>query len=112
MPKLSGRVWCARPYLLSVSRDLFYFILFYEQFNKLRKYRSQVVKLERELKEHKEQASSVKGKFAEYNNELHKNLQLLREEKKNWITEAAALRTKEKEAQACLIFPSMLARAA
>lgn len=69
------------------------------QFNKLRQYRKRAVELERELKEHKEQASSAKGKYAEYNNELHKKLQSLREEKKSWITEAATLRTKEEEAQ-------------
>jgi hypothetical protein len=72
------------------------------QFNKLRKYRLQVVELENELREHKEQTSSAKSKFAEYSNELHKKIQSLREQKANWNTEAADLRRKEKEAQARL----------
>jgi hypothetical protein len=68
------------------------------QYNKLRKYRAQVIELENELKENKQQASSVKHKFAEYNEELHKKLSSLREQKKSWITEAVTLREKEKEA--------------
>ncbi|KAF9009433.1 hypothetical protein BDQ17DRAFT_1300250 [Cyathus striatus] len=69
-------------------------------YNKLRKYRSQVNSLEAELKEHKAQASSAKDKYADWNIELQKKLKELREEKKNWITEAAALRIAEKEAKA------------
>ncbi|TFK43005.1 hypothetical protein BDQ12DRAFT_645012 [Crucibulum laeve] len=69
-------------------------------YNKLRKYRAQVINLEKELLEHKEQASSAKNKYADWNIELQKKLKELREEKKSWISEAAALRNAEKEAQA------------
>jgi hypothetical protein len=57
------------------------------------------VGLERELREHKEQASSAKNKYADWNIELQKKLRSFREEKKSWISEAATLRTAEKEAQ-------------
>ncbi|KAG6919937.1 hypothetical protein DXG01_013286 [Tephrocybe rancida] len=70
------------------------------QYNKLRNYRAQVVTLEAELREHKQQASSAKNKYADWNNELQKKLKELRDEKKTWITEAASLRTAEKEARA------------
>ncbi|KAG6865020.1 hypothetical protein C0991_005566 [Blastosporella zonata] len=69
-------------------------------YNKLRNLRAQVVTLEAELREHKQQASSAKNKYADWNNELQKKLRELRDEKKAWITEAASLRTAEKEAQA------------
>ncbi|KAG5221176.1 heat shock protein [Salix suchowensis] len=69
-------------------------------FNKLRKYRVQVVRLEAELKEHKAQASSAKNKYADWNTELQSKLRELREEKKAWISEAAALRTAENQAKA------------
>jgi chromosome segregation ATPase len=69
-------------------------------YNKLRKYKAQVVGLERELKDHKEQASSAKNKYADWDTELQSKLREFREEKKSWITEAATLRSAEKEAQA------------
>lgn len=69
------------------------------QYNKLRKYRSQVKALEDELREHKQQASSAKNKYADWNTELQKKLKELREEKKSWISEAATLRGAEKEAK-------------
>ncbi|KAG7452630.1 uncharacterized protein BT62DRAFT_880086 [Guyanagaster necrorhizus] len=69
-------------------------------YNKLRNYRTQVIGLERELREHKEQASSAKNKYAEWNTELQGKLRELRDEKKKWTMEAAALRTEAKEAKA------------
>ncbi|KAG6821069.1 hypothetical protein H0H93_007228 [Arthromyces matolae] len=68
-------------------------------YNKLRTYRAQVVTLEKELREHRQQASSAKNKYAEWNNELQKKLRELRDEKKAWITEAGNLRAAEKEAK-------------
>ncbi|KIL68561.1 hypothetical protein M378DRAFT_120766 [Amanita muscaria Koide BX008] len=61
-------------------------------YNKLRKYRAQVVLLESELHEYKAQASSAKNKYAEWNMELQKKLKELREEKKSWVADSAALR--------------------
>jgi tRNA uridine 5-carbamoylmethylation protein Kti12 len=72
------------------------------QFNKLRKYRTQVINLETEIREHKQHASSAKNKYADWNTELQKKLKELREEKKAWISETATLRSAEKEAQVAL----------
>jgi hypothetical protein len=58
--------------------------------------------LERELKENKEQSSSVKSKYSDWNTELVQKLRDLREEKKSWTMEAAALRSTEKEVQVCI----------
>ncbi|KAJ7489834.1 hypothetical protein B0H11DRAFT_1859820 [Mycena galericulata] len=69
-------------------------------YNKLRNYRAQVAALEAELRTHKESASSTKERYADWNTELQKKLQDFREQKKSWITEAAALRTADKEAKA------------
>lgn len=84
----------------------FHFILFLQS-NKLRQYKAQVHSLEREIHEHKEQSSSAKNKYADWNNELQKRLREFREEKKRWVTETAAMRTAEKEARvrtmACII---------
>lgn len=84
-------------YSLSPFRSLF-------QYNKLRKYRAQVTSLEKELRDHKEQASTAKNKYADWNAELQQKLKELREEKKNWVLEAAALRTGEKDARASVDF--------
>ncbi|KAJ7136538.1 pyrroline-5-carboxylate reductase dimerization-domain-containing protein [Mycena crocata] len=67
---------------------------------KLRKYRSQVATLEAELRTLKESASSTKERYADWNTELQKKLQDVRDQKKAWINEAAALRTADKEAKA------------
>jgi hypothetical protein len=76
--------------------------IFLSQYNKLRNFRAQVVELERELKENKEQSSSAKSKYSDWNTELVQKLRDLREEKKSWTTEAAALRSTEKEVQVCI----------
>lgn len=75
------------------------------QYNKLRKYRAQVTELERELKEHKEQAFSAKNKYADWNTELQSKLREFRQEKKTWITEAASLRSAERDAKASASTP-------
>jgi predicted nuclease with TOPRIM domain len=78
-----------------------------DQFNKLRNYRNEVTRLEAELKEHKEQASSAKNKYADWNTELQKKLRELRDEKKKWITEAAQLRTADKEMKVYQVIVSL-----
>jgi hypothetical protein len=55
--------------------------------------------LEKELREHKEQASSARNKYSDWNSELGKKLREFREEKKAWILEAATLRAADKQAQ-------------
>ncbi|TFK72200.1 hypothetical protein BDN72DRAFT_792826 [Pluteus cervinus] len=69
-------------------------------YNKLRRYRMQVITLENELHEHKVQASSAKNKYADWNTELQKKLRELRDEKKTWLAEAGKLRSAEKEIKA------------
>lgn len=69
-------------------------------FNKLRHYRAEVQRLDRQLRDHREQSSSAKNKYADWNTELQNKLKEFREEKKLWVSEAASLRTAEKEAQA------------
>lgn len=58
-----------------------------------------MISLEAELREHKNQALSAKNKYADWNAELQKKLKEFRDEKKSWISEAAALRSAEKESQ-------------
>jgi sigma54-dependent transcription regulator len=65
----------------------------------MRKYRSQAVGLEAELREHKLQASNAKNKYADWNTELQQKMKELREEKKQWHLEAGTLRTSQKETQ-------------
>ncbi|KAL0580269.1 hypothetical protein V5O48_001774 [Marasmius crinis-equi] len=67
-------------------------------YNKLRNYRTQVVRLESELRENKEQAVSAKNQYVDWNTELQKKLRELREEKKSWLAEAAKLRSDSAEA--------------
>lgn len=69
------------------------------QYNKLRKYRTQVNDLERQLREHKQLASSTKNKFSEWNMELAQKLKQLREAQKVANDEKAALRQAEKQAK-------------
>ncbi|KAI4524385.1 hypothetical protein K525DRAFT_235719 [Schizophyllum commune Loenen D] len=69
-------------------------------YNKLRKYRTQVNDLERQLREHKQLASSTKNKFSEWNMELAQKLKQLREAQKVANDEKAALRQAEKQAKA------------
>ncbi|KAJ3738850.1 hypothetical protein DFH05DRAFT_1408227 [Lentinula detonsa] len=77
-------------------------------YNKLRNYRTQVVRLEKELREHKELASSARQKHADWSSELQSKLREFREEKKSWITEAAALRTTRKAIESHLSAQSKL----
>ena len=53
--------------------------------------------MQKELKGHKEQASSMKNKYVEWNAELQAKLRDFREQKRNWTIDSAAL--KESDAQ-------------
>lgn len=55
--------------------------------------------MQRELKEHKEQASKIKNEYVDYNRKLQDKLAELRNEKKTWMVEAAAMRAADKEAK-------------
>ena len=65
------------------------------QHNKLREYKSEVARLQKELKDHKEQAFSMKNKYAQWNAELQAKLRDFREQKRNWTIELAALQASD-----------------
>ncbi|KAF9566237.1 hypothetical protein CPC08DRAFT_703975 [Agrocybe pediades] len=69
-------------------------------YNKLRTYRTQVTNLTNELHEQKQQTLNARSKYTEWTGELQNKLKELREEKRNWINEAAHLRQAEKDARA------------
>ena len=47
--------------------------------------------MQKELKDHKEQAFSMKTKYAQWNAELQAKLRDFREQKRNWTIDIAAL---------------------
>lgn len=65
------------------------------QHNKLREYKSEVARLQKELKDHKEQAFSMKNKYAQWNAELQGKLRDFREQKRSWTLEVAALQASD-----------------
>lgn len=65
------------------------------QHNKLREYKSEVARLQKELKDHKEQAFSMKNKYAQWNAELQAKLRDFREQKRNWTIDVAALQASD-----------------
>ncbi|KAH9048166.1 hypothetical protein EDB84DRAFT_1458760 [Lactarius hengduanensis] len=68
--------------------------------NKLRENKVLIGSLQRKLREHSEQTEMTKKKYADWNAELSRKLQDLREQKRNWVSETAALRLAEKELRA------------
>jgi hypothetical protein len=68
--------------------------------NKLRENRVQISGLQRKLKEHAEHSEMTKKQYADWNTELSRKLQDLREQKRNWVSETAALRLTEMELRA------------
>lgn len=61
----------------------------------------QISSLQRKLKEHTEHSEMTKKKYADWNTELSRKLQDLREQKRNWVSETAALRLAENELRVC-----------
>jgi hypothetical protein len=59
------------------------------QYNKLRRYRAQVVNLETELRDHKQQAASAKNGYADWTRELQEKMKELREDKKRLLADLA-----------------------
>ncbi|KAI0934089.1 hypothetical protein AcV5_006053 [Taiwanofungus camphoratus] len=68
--------------------------------NKLREYKQEVLRLQRELKNHKAHASAVKTQYADWNQKLQDTLKDFRRKKAAWEEEAAAMRLADKEAKA------------
>lgn len=66
-----------------------------------------MITLEAELREHKQQTSSAKNKYTDWNTELQKKLKELKDEKKAWVSEAATLRSAKNEAKVCNSFSAI-----
>lgn len=73
--------------------------LTYVQHNKMREYKSEVHRLQRELNTHKEQASTLKNQYGDWNKKLQDKVRDLRAEKSSWQAEASAMRAADKEAK-------------
>ena len=71
----------------------------HSQHNRLREYKSEVYRLQKDLKEQKEQGLSVKNQYADWNKKLQDKIRDFRNEKTAWLSEAAALRAADKEAK-------------
>ena len=67
------------------------------QHNKLREYKNEVARLQKEHKDHKEQASSMKNNYVQWNAELQAKLKDFREQKKTWTIDAAAAQASDAE---------------
>jgi hypothetical protein len=68
----------------------------------------QISSQQRKLKEHTEHSEMTKKKYADWNAELSRKLQDLREQKRNWVSETAALRLTEKELRVRLLLSMSL----
>ncbi|KZV66509.1 hypothetical protein PENSPDRAFT_636822 [Peniophora sp. CONT] len=68
--------------------------------NKLREYKARATRLEKLLNNEKEQSERTKSKYADWNNGLQAKLHTLREEKRAWKMETAALQQAEKDLRA------------
>ncbi|KAJ2917216.1 hypothetical protein MD484_g3210, partial [Candolleomyces efflorescens] len=69
-------------------------------YNKLRRYRAQVVNLETELRDHKQQAASAKNGYADWTRELQEKMKELREDKKRLLADLANAQTAAKDLKA------------
>jgi arginine deiminase len=96
MWKMSDKVW----YVTSPDYHQAY-VDHSAQYNKLRNYRVQVVKLRDEIQEQKSQALVTKKKHTDWNSELVAKNTAFREEKKAWTSEATALRTAARDINVC-----------
>ncbi|KAI0310892.1 hypothetical protein OF83DRAFT_1226103 [Amylostereum chailletii] len=68
--------------------------------NKLREYKAQVTRLQKQLRAHKDQTNLAQSKHGDWNAELQTKLHNLREQKRCWETETAALRQAEQDLRA------------
>ena len=69
------------------------------QRNKLREYKAEVSRLQRELKEHKKQSNTARSQLQDHSKKAQERLRELRNEKNEWIREATAMRAADKEAK-------------
>ncbi|KAJ2925236.1 hypothetical protein H1R20_g11886, partial [Candolleomyces eurysporus] len=69
-------------------------------YNKLRRYRAQVVNLETELRDHKQQAASAKNGYADWTRELQEKMKELREDKKRLMADLSNAQAAAKDLKA------------
>ncbi|THH33932.1 hypothetical protein EUX98_g268 [Antrodiella citrinella] len=67
--------------------------------NKMREYKAEVHRLQRELNNHKEQASAMSKQYGDWNRKLQDKVREMRAEKASWLAEATAMRAADKEAK-------------
>ncbi|PCH38043.1 hypothetical protein WOLCODRAFT_114704 [Wolfiporia cocos MD-104 SS10] len=80
--------------------------------NRLREYKAEVAQLQARLRERKEQASTMNNQYADWNKKLQDRLADMKQEKKRWEAEAAAMRAADKEAKDTFAAQSKLLAAA
>ena len=70
----------------------------------MRELKAEVYRLQKSLKDHKEQASNMKNQYADWNQKLQDKLRDLKTEKTSWSAEAAAMRAADQEAKVPHLF--------
>ena len=65
----------------------------------MRELKAEVYRLQKSLKDQKEQASNMKNQYGDWNKKLQDKLCDLRTEKASWSAEAAAMRAADQEAK-------------
>jgi DNA anti-recombination protein RmuC len=71
------------------------------QHNRLREYKAQLLQLQKQLKQHQDQAIDMKQKHTEWSTQLQSKLSSLREEKKTWMAQATALNSANLDLKVC-----------
>lgn len=70
----------------------------------MRELKAEVHRLQKELKDHKDQTSTMKNQYLDYNQKLEEKIQKLRSEKSSWSAEATAMRAADKELRVGVLF--------
>lgn len=69
----------------------------------MRGFKAEVQRLQKELKDHKDQTLTMKNQYLDYNQKLQDKLRELRAEKSSWQAEATAMRAADKESKVRLL---------
>ncbi|KAI0093876.1 hypothetical protein BDY19DRAFT_919402 [Irpex rosettiformis] len=87
--------------LVSYLRHFFIFMSEHAQkHNKLREYKGEIYRLQKDLKDHKEQSLATRNEYANWNKKLQDKIKDFRHEKSSWQTEATEMRAAHKELKA------------
>ena len=68
----------------------------------MKEYKNEVIKLQKQLQDHKGESSRLKNQFSDWNNKLQNKLGDLRSEKASWNAQLTALKAAETEAKVFL----------